>query len=347
MDPAWWIPGAHLQTAWARIARSRQLVRFEREVLTTPDDDDLVLDHVAGPPARPACCCCTASRGAPTRFTRQGLAVQAARVGWRCTVLNFRSCARDARDIEQRLPNRRPASITRATPPTSTLWCAPWRRASRACRCTRSDSRWAATCCSSGWARRGTRAPSARRRRSPSPTTSRPRRATSNGPSGASTPALRPAPQAEGAGRAGAVPTRDRPPRSRSRTARAHVPRVRRMPDRAAARLRGRGRLLPARELPPFPVAHRRPHPLPQQRGRSVLPGRRRLPRARRRLAGGPIRDHALGRPHRLRHRDWPWRPRYWAEERASTGWRPTQPPCGVPHPYPLPAARGEGKRLR
>jgi len=31
-----------------------------------------------------------------------------AREGWRATVLNFRSCARDERDIERRLPNRRP-----------------------------------------------------------------------------------------------------------------------------------------------------------------------------------------------------------------------------------------------
>jgi predicted alpha/beta-fold hydrolase len=38
----------------------------------------------------------------------QGLALLVARAGWRSTVLNFRSCARDARDIEQRLPNRRP-----------------------------------------------------------------------------------------------------------------------------------------------------------------------------------------------------------------------------------------------
>jgi predicted alpha/beta-fold hydrolase len=38
----------------------------------------------------------------------QGLAVLVRRAGWRGTVLNFRSCARDARDIEQRLSNRRP-----------------------------------------------------------------------------------------------------------------------------------------------------------------------------------------------------------------------------------------------
>ena len=52
-SPAWWLPGAHLQTVWARVARSRTLVTYEREVLTTDDDDDLVLDHLAGPPGSP------------------------------------------------------------------------------------------------------------------------------------------------------------------------------------------------------------------------------------------------------------------------------------------------------
>ena len=108
MGPAWWIPGAHLQTAWARIARSRRLVTFEREVLTTPDDDDLVLDHVPGPPASPRVLLLHGLEGSAHSLHTQGLALLVARAGWRCTVLNFRSCARDARDIEQRLPNRRP-----------------------------------------------------------------------------------------------------------------------------------------------------------------------------------------------------------------------------------------------
>ena len=108
MGPAWWIPGAHLQTAWARIARSRRLVSFEREVLTTPDDDDLVLDHVPGPPASPRVLLLHGLEGSAHSLHTQGLALLVARAGWRCTVLNFRSCARDARDIEQRLPNRRP-----------------------------------------------------------------------------------------------------------------------------------------------------------------------------------------------------------------------------------------------
>ena len=108
IGPAWWVPGAHLQTAWARIARSRRLITFEREVLTTPDDDDLVLDHVAGPPATPRVLILHGLEGSAYSLHTQGLALLVARAGWRGTVLNFRSCARDARDIERRLPNRRP-----------------------------------------------------------------------------------------------------------------------------------------------------------------------------------------------------------------------------------------------
>ena len=108
MVPAWWIPGAHLQTAWARVARSRRLVAFQREVLTTPDDDDLVLDHVSGPPASPRVLLLHGLEGSAYSLHTQGLALLVARAGWRSTVLNFRSCARDARDIEQLLPNRRP-----------------------------------------------------------------------------------------------------------------------------------------------------------------------------------------------------------------------------------------------
>src|SRR5262245_22297482 len=108
MGPAWWIPGAHLQTAWARIARSRRLVTFDREVLNTPDDDDLVLDHVVGPPASPRVLLLHGLEGSAYSLHTQGLALLVARAGWRATVLNFRSCARDARDIAQRLQHRRP-----------------------------------------------------------------------------------------------------------------------------------------------------------------------------------------------------------------------------------------------
>ncbi len=107
MAVAWWLRGATAQTLWARLARSRHLVRFEREVLTTEDDDDLILDHAPGPAGSPRLLLLHGLEGSAHSLHTQGLAVQAARVGWRCTVLNFRSCARDPRQISRRLPNRR------------------------------------------------------------------------------------------------------------------------------------------------------------------------------------------------------------------------------------------------
>jgi predicted alpha/beta-fold hydrolase len=104
----WWLPGAHFQTIWARLARSRRLMTFEREVLTTDDDDDLVLDHAAGPAGSPRVLLLHGLEGSAYSLHTQGLAHLVARAGWRSTVLNFRSCARDPQDITRRLPNRRP-----------------------------------------------------------------------------------------------------------------------------------------------------------------------------------------------------------------------------------------------
>jgi uncharacterized protein len=105
---AWWLPGAHLQTVWARVARSRRLVRFDREVLITDDDDDLVLDHLAGPPDTPRVLLLHGLEGSAHSLHTQGLAELVARAGWRATVINFRSCARDPHDLRRRLRNRRP-----------------------------------------------------------------------------------------------------------------------------------------------------------------------------------------------------------------------------------------------
>ncbi len=46
---AWFLRSPHLQTMWGGLTRSRQLVPLRREVLTTPDDDDLVIDHLDTP----------------------------------------------------------------------------------------------------------------------------------------------------------------------------------------------------------------------------------------------------------------------------------------------------------
>ena len=145
--PAWWIPGAHLQTIWARLARSRRLIRLEREVLTTPDDDDLILDHTDGAAGTPRVLLLHGLEGSAHSLHTQGLALLIAAAGWRATVLNFRSCARDPPRSGAGCGTGARASITRARPAISISWCGRWRRASRASRSGRSGSRWGGTCC--------------------------------------------------------------------------------------------------------------------------------------------------------------------------------------------------------
>jgi uncharacterized protein len=106
--PAWWLPGPHLQTAWGRVVRSRRQVAFLREVLETPDGDELLLDHVAGAPGSPRLLVLHGLEGSSYSAYAQGFLAAARRRGWRGTALNFRSCARDPARLSRMLPNRRP-----------------------------------------------------------------------------------------------------------------------------------------------------------------------------------------------------------------------------------------------
>ncbi len=106
--PAWWLPGPHLQTAWGRIARSRRQVAFVREVLATPDGDELILDHVEGAAGSPRLVVLHGLEGSSYSVYAQGFLAAAARRGWRGTARNFRSCARDPRRLSRMLRNRRP-----------------------------------------------------------------------------------------------------------------------------------------------------------------------------------------------------------------------------------------------
>jgi uncharacterized protein len=129
--PAWWLPGGDLQTVWGRLARERRRVALRRELLETPDGDELVLDHAdfpldAGPSfhSAPASTRRSLAADGPAGVPRllvlhglegssysvyvQGILEAAARHGLRGTALNFRSCARDPADLDRMLPNRRP-----------------------------------------------------------------------------------------------------------------------------------------------------------------------------------------------------------------------------------------------
>lgn len=94
--PAWWVPGAHLQTLWGKLARRPPRVETRAERWTTPDADVLEIRRLDAP------------RGAPSDTPRLlilhglegtirshyilGLLDQARRRGWATDVLIFRGC---------------------------------------------------------------------------------------------------------------------------------------------------------------------------------------------------------------------------------------------------------------
>jgi predicted alpha/beta-fold hydrolase len=106
--PAWWLPGAHLQTTWGQIARSRALVALRRERFDTDDGDELWLDHVDAAPGSPRLLVLHGLEGSSRSVYAQGLIALAAGRGWSATALNFRSCARDPADDRRWIPNLRP-----------------------------------------------------------------------------------------------------------------------------------------------------------------------------------------------------------------------------------------------
>jgi predicted alpha/beta-fold hydrolase len=108
--PAWFLRGAHAQTIWGRLARPRQLVTLHREELTTPDGDELVLDHLDAPDPerRFRFVLLHGLEGSTNSVYMQGLLSVIKRLGFAATAVNFRSCAREPQRVSRSLPNRRP-----------------------------------------------------------------------------------------------------------------------------------------------------------------------------------------------------------------------------------------------
>jgi predicted alpha/beta-fold hydrolase len=108
--PAWFLKNPHAQTVWGRLTRPRRLVRFQREVLRTPDDDELILDHLDAPvrDARFRFVLLHGLEGSSHSVYMQGLLATIARHGFAATAINFRSCAREPENVDRSIPNRRP-----------------------------------------------------------------------------------------------------------------------------------------------------------------------------------------------------------------------------------------------
>jgi len=105
--PPWWLRNPHVQTVFGRIVRPRRLVEVEREVLETPDGDELVLDHLSGNP-KTRFVLMHGLEGSSNSVYMQGMLSAIARRGASATAINFRSCARDPQNLSRMLPNRRP-----------------------------------------------------------------------------------------------------------------------------------------------------------------------------------------------------------------------------------------------
>jgi predicted alpha/beta-fold hydrolase len=105
--PAWFVPGPHAQTIWGRLVRKRRMVKLRREVLATPDGDELVLDHLDGPSSLHFVLL-HGLEGSSQSVYMQGILNSIAKHGCSATAVNFRSCARDPKNVFRMLPNHRP-----------------------------------------------------------------------------------------------------------------------------------------------------------------------------------------------------------------------------------------------
>lgn len=93
--PAWWVPGAHLQTLWGKLVRRAPRVHTRVERWTTPDGDEIELRRLDASSAS-----CEAPRllllhgleGTINSVYLLGTLAQARARGWAADVLIFRTC---------------------------------------------------------------------------------------------------------------------------------------------------------------------------------------------------------------------------------------------------------------
>lgn len=94
--PAWWVPGAHLQTLWGKLARRAPRIHTRVERWTTPDGDEIELrrlDPPAGsPPGTPRLLLLHGLEGTIASVYLLGTLSEARARGWAADVLIFRTC---------------------------------------------------------------------------------------------------------------------------------------------------------------------------------------------------------------------------------------------------------------
>ena len=96
--PAWWCPGAHLQTMWRRLFGSTPSISLRRERWETPDNDFLDLDFLDPLPSAnnhpgPTLLLLHGLEGSSQARYILGMLREIQSYGWRGVALNFRSCS--------------------------------------------------------------------------------------------------------------------------------------------------------------------------------------------------------------------------------------------------------------
>ncbi len=93
--PAWWVPGAHLQTLWGKLARRPPVVSTRSERWPTPDHDEIEirrLDRGIHTPVTPRLVILHGLEGTIRSHYLRGTLRQAEMRGWPADVLIFRGC---------------------------------------------------------------------------------------------------------------------------------------------------------------------------------------------------------------------------------------------------------------
>src|SRR3954453_22035462 len=84
-SPAWWLRNPHAQTVWGRLTRSRRLVPLRREIVSTPDGEELGLAPLAAATPSLHLVLMHGLEGSSRSVYIQGILNMAARRGWSAT----------------------------------------------------------------------------------------------------------------------------------------------------------------------------------------------------------------------------------------------------------------------
>ena len=91
--PAWWCPGAHLQTIWAGLLRPVPQVPLIRVRWELPDGDFLDVDELAAAVGAPRVIVLHGLEGSSSSPQVRGMLHEAHRRGWGGVAINFRGCS--------------------------------------------------------------------------------------------------------------------------------------------------------------------------------------------------------------------------------------------------------------